>query len=411
MTRIACPVAFNHNMIHDSAAVYRQLRSTAPVLWSETNGGYWVVTGYEEVAEVLRCPEIFSSALTHDAEGNPQGGIYIPAEKALVPQTPTEVDPPDWREYRKFFTRAFSPASVEALRPMITDITTRYIDKIIESGECDMVDDIAAPIPGAALLQMMGLPENDLTFWSEPFHNALGYPPRTPEFAAALRGIEDIVDRIRALVQERCDPSQTDLISQIVATEIYGEPITEEDAVAVAYTLFSGGIDTTTTFLSTAFSYLGRNPDAKAFLIRNPSKMALAIEELMRWGSPVQAMARTVVSSTTLGGQDMLPGERVLLAYAAANRDDQMFGNPDMPLLDRYPNPHLAWGRGIHKCAGSHFARATSEIVMQAVLARMPDFKTDADTSVQYPNIGIVNGWVRMPAKFTPGSRVEQAVS
>jgi cytochrome P450 len=410
MTRTGCPVAFDHNSISDPIAIYAQLRSAARVSWSESNGGYWVVTGYGEVAEVLKHPEIFSSALTQDADGDPQGGIFIPAEKALVPMKPTEVDPPEWRDYRMFVARAFSPGSVEELRPMIIDMATKYIDQVIEAGQCDMVDDIAGPIPASVMIRMLGLDEDEWAFWAEPFHNALGYPPGTPEFESALVGLQDIVDRIRALVRERRDPSETDLISQVVASEIRGEPISEEDAVALVYTLFSGGVDTTTSFLSTAFSYLGRNKAAKEFLIADPSKINLAIEELVRWASPVQALGRTVMSETTLVGQDMKPGERLLLAYASANRDEGVFDEPNKPVLDRYPNQHLAWGRGIHKCVGAHLARTTSEIAIQEVLRRMPDFVID-ETAAQYPNIGIVNGWVRMPATFTPGSPVVRAVT
>jgi cytochrome P450 len=147
----ACPIHFDHNSVAHSQAnpveIYRSLRASAPVAGSESNGGYGVVSGYAEVVEAAAHPEIFSSALTYDNDGKPHGGIFVPSDKGLVPMIPTELDPPGWREYRSIFTRHFSPRAVDAMRPMVTELTTQHIDRIIETGTCDMVLDIAAPIP------------------------------------------------------------------------------------------------------------------------------------------------------------------------------------------------------------------------------------------------------------------------
>jgi cytochrome P450 len=125
----------------------------------------------------------------------------------------------------------------------------------------------------------------------------------------------------------------------------------------------------------------------------------------MRLATPVQALARTVRKPTVLGGQSLRPGERVLLAYASANRDETVFPQPDDHVLDRYPNRHLSWGLGLHRCLGSHLARAQVEIILGEVLTRMPDFEIDEARGRQYPNLGVVNGWASMPASFTPGRR------
>jgi cytochrome P450 len=392
MSARSCHVEFDHNSLDHPVETYNLLRSTSPVSWAESNGGYWVVTGYEEVAEALSHPEVFASGLTHGPGGEPEGGIFIPAEKALVPMIPTEVDPPWWRDYRMLLVRQFSPSAVEAMRPMIEEVTRKQIDQVIDSGRCDMVLDLAAPIPAATMLELMDLDADEWAFWAEPYHDALGYPPGSEKFEQAIEGLEDIVDRIRELVRERRESPGADLISTVVGAEIEAEPISEENAVAVVYTLFSGGVDTTTSFLANAFAYLSRNDEDRRLLIEDPSRIRLATEELMRLASPVQALGRTVKEETTLGGQ----------AFASANRDEGIFDSPHSCVIDRYPNKHLAFGRGIHKCVGAHLARTEIEIVIREVLARIPDFTIDEEKSSQYPNIGIVNGWVRMPAAFTP---------
>ncbi|MCW2710788.1 MAG: cinA 6, partial [Marmoricola sp.] len=125
-------------------------------------------------------------------------------------------------------------------------------------------------------------------------------------------------------------------------------------------------------------------------------------EEYMRWAAPVQALARTVTRPTTLGGQQLAAGDRVLLSWTSANRDEKVFDRVDEVVLDRFPNKHVAWGQGLHRCVGAHMARAMIDIILTEVLTRIPDFKIDEERSRQYPNIGIVNGWAVMPATFTP---------
>jgi cytochrome P450 len=407
--RSLCPVAFDHNSPEHTAKgpleIYRTLRETAPVTWATSNGGYWVVTSYAEVAQVLGDPETYSSGAVTDSDGNYGGGIFVPAERGLVPMIPTEMDPPQWEGYRRLLAPPFSPASVKSYRPMLEELTTYHVDRVIESGECDLAVDIAAAIPASAVLRLLGIDADEWKFYSEPFHNALGYPPTSPEFMEAVAGLQDIVERIRQLLAARRQNPTDDLISLVANATVDGQRIDDEAAMSVVYTLFSGGVDTTTTLLANAFAHLSRSPSAKQFLIEDPSRIRAATEEYMRLATPVQALARTVRKPTSLGGQSLQPGERVLLSYASANRDPHAFPDADECVLDRFPNKHLSWGLGLHRCLGSHLARAQVEVILKEVLSRMPDFAIDEDRSRQYPNLGIVNGWVTMPATFTPGER------
>jgi cytochrome P450 len=406
-TKAQCPVDFDHHLLTDPQGTYETLRAEAPVSWSENHGGYWVVTGYEEVVHALDNPEIFSSQLQTGPNGEPQAGLFIPADKALVPMIPAETDPPDWRPYRMLLTKRFTKTAVEAMRPMVEEIVARRLGEVLPAGRCDMVLDLAGPIPASGMLRLMGLDEDEWAFYAEPFHNSLGYPVGTPEFEEAVAGLQNIVERIHELVRERRENPGDDLISAIATADIEGELIAEDNATGVVYTLFSGGVDTTTSFLANAFAYFSRNPAEREYLQEDLSRIEPATEELLRWNTPVQALGRTVMTETTLGGQEMAPGERVLLSFASANLDDGAFAEAGRCALDRSPNKHLGFGKGIHKCLGAHFARVQIEITLTEVLTKMPDYVIDEESS-RYPNIGIVNGWLKMPATFTPTPEVAQ---
>jgi cytochrome P450 len=404
-TRTVCPVAFDHNSPEHTSrgplATYARLRASAPVSWTHSNGGYWVVTSYAEVAEVLSNPETYTSGTFTDAEGNYGGGIFVPAERGAVPMIPTEMDAPLWEDYRRLLAKPFSPAAVKSYRPMITTLATRSIDAVIETGECDLAVDIAGAIPASVILTLLGIDIDQWAFYAEPFHNTLGYPPGSAEYTAAVAGLQEIVERIREFVAERRRDPGNDLISLVATARIGGAPIDDDAAMSVVYTLFSGGVDTT-TLLANAFAHLSRTPSAREFLLADRSRFRAATEEYMRLSAPVQALARTVRRRTVLAGQQLEPGERVLLSYASANRDETVFDRPGECLLDRYPNKHVAWGPGLHRCLGSHLARAQVEIVLEQVLTRMPDLRVDEERSRQYPSLGVVNGWATMPATFTP---------
>ena len=175
-TKAKCPIDFDHHLLTDPPATYEALRAEPPVSWSENHGGYWVVTGYEEVAHALDNPEIFSSQLQSGPNGEPQAGLFIPADKALVPMIPAETDPPDWRPYRMLLTKRFSMTATRAMRPMVEEIVARRLGAVLSTGHCDMVLDLAGPIPASEMLRLMGLDEDDWAFYAEPLHNSLGYP-------------------------------------------------------------------------------------------------------------------------------------------------------------------------------------------------------------------------------------------
>jgi cytochrome P450 len=183
--------------------------------------------------------------------------------------------------------------------------------------------DIAAPIPATGILLLLGLDPAEWANYSEPYHDALGYPPGSEKFAHALTGLQDIVARIRRLIRKRRESPREDLLGAILSAQVNGERISDDGATSVIYSAFSGGVDTTTSFLGNAFAHLSRNPDARKYLMEDPSRIRLATEELLRCAAPVQGLGRTVLQRTILGGQTLEAGDRVLLVWASANRHEK----------------------------------------------------------------------------------------
>jgi cytochrome P450 len=181
--------------------------------------------------------------------------------------------------------------------------------------------------------------------------------------------------------------------------------MTDDEIVSLCGTIINGGVDTTTALLANSIEFLDRNRDLRADLAAHPEKVELAAEEFLRYFTPVQAFARTVSKDCAFQGVEMERGDRVLVHFGAANRDEQEFEAPEEFVPDRSPNRHMAFGLGKHRCIGSTFARTEYIVMLQQVLARMPDYELDRSGIESYPSHGIVRGYIKMPGTFTPGKR------
>ena len=205
----------------------------------------------------------------------------------------------------------------------------------------------------------------------------------------------------RAVAERRADPTD-DILSEIVETEVDGYKPTEEEIVKLLFVVISGGVDTTTALLSNALEFLDRNVDIRQRLIDDPALLPDATEEFLRHFTPVQNVARTVARDVEIDDERLCPGDRVLMSFASANFDEAEFPDADSFVIDRSPNRHLAFGMGKHRCIGAALARNEFQAMLQEVLTRIPDYKIDRSGAVQYPSKGIVNGWIHLPATFTP---------
>jgi cytochrome P450 len=185
-----------------------------------------------------------------------------------------------------------------------------------------------------------------------------------------------------------------------------GEPIEEARVVEMIFLILAGGVDTTTALIAQGIKYLDEHPEDRRRLIDDPSLIANACEEFLRYYTPTQNLARTVTADVEIGGRAMCPGERVLMSWASINHDPAMFDRPNEVIIDRFPNRHAAFGLGAHRCLGSNFTRVEFRIMLEEVLKRMPDYALDPTGTEPYENIGIVNGFRHMAATFTPGTRL-----
>ena len=344
----------------------------------------------------------FSSRHDIPNDGMSYTGINIPD----VPNraTPIEMDPPHFPTFRRLLNPPFAPPATEKLRPRMQVFTDWCLDQVIESGRIDFVVDLANPMPAMATLAFLGL---DVTEWHEfswPFHDIVACPPETDGWNHAVGGILDAMAAVGAAIADRRADPRDDLLTYFTQVEIDGERLSDEVIVEICTLILGGGVDTTTALIAHAINHLGHDLDARERIVADRDLVPLYCEELLRYYSPTQALARTATTDTIVGGQRIFDGDRVLICWAGANRDPDVFERPDELIIDRFPNRHAAFGLGAHRCLGSNFARAEFATMLNPVLDRMPDYEL-VDGAERYESIGIVNGWHRLPARFTPGER------
>jgi cytochrome P450 len=387
------------NDVHGS---FRRLREGCPVAYSEKHGGHWLLTRYDDVAAVLKDDVSFSSARPPGSDGV---AVHIPSMPAPL-NVPIELDPPESLVYRRLLHPFLSPAAVEARRPTIKAHVTRCVDAFIETGEGDLIMDLASQAPAFVIIDMIGLPLDYAPRFSTMMHALTSHLPHSPEWDVAVAEVPWALGVIADAIASRTGTgADGDLVSWLKEAQVDGQPISDETVQSMILLLIGGGVDTTTSLTGQAFMWLHQHPDKREWLRHNLDKIKWITEEFLRYSSPVTTQARTVAHEIDVDGRTLRPGDRVLMCLAAANHDPDQFPNPDEVLFDREINRHLAFGVGTHRCIGSNLARATFEVMVSEVLTRLPDYRIDDELATLYPAQGLVNGYVRLPATFTPGVR------
>lgn len=401
-----CPVVhFDHNSQEHSAdpvASYRALRESTPVAWSEAHGGYWILSDYQSVFDAARDDATFTSQRT------PSGGeglsVVIP-KSPMHKHIPIELDPPEFRKYRKLMNPITAPAATEAMYEMVQKYVTWFVDEIIESGTGDIATTIG--VPALVTVDWLGLPVEDWHKYAFVHHQILTGVPGSEDYQRAVEVVmPEISQQMRDVIAERRREPKDDAISFLVQQEVDGQPIDLEDVFSMVELLLAGGTGTTSSLVSQTLVWLYKNQDVRQDLIDHPEKLDRAIEEFLRYFSPTQGLARTVTKDVEFHGCQMFEEDRVLLAWASANRDESAFPNADDVDIERWPNRHMAFGVGVHRCAGSHLGRAMAREMLSQILSRMPDYVVDLDNVVPYPHQGTNTGFKSIPITFTPGPRL-----
>lgn len=386
---------------------FGEAREQCPVFWSEAHGGYWTVSTYDDVTRVSRDWETFSSAKIWDPEtGYHAGGNVVPSfpGPAFIP---VESDPPEWKRYRFLLNPFFAPKAAESYRPAAEKMATALIDRVIEKGSFDIVLDLSNPLPALVTLQILGLSfdANNWERYSVPFHK-LAYARDEPDFDQVLADLDWIRGQFAAQVDaNRANPGKS-LFNTLCHAEPKGGPLSKQELIDLGMMILVGGVGTTTALFSNTMIYLHKNRAARQQLIDNPDLLPKAREEFVRYFTPVHGQARRVMQDVEVNGQKMKKGDPVLLPFSSANRDEKTFENASEIILDRMPNPHVGFGSGIHRCLGSFLARVFFDAMFTEMIRRMPDYSVDLDKAERYPNVASVNGWINVPATFTPGPKV-----
>jgi cytochrome P450 len=392
---------FSHRSMAESDQAWKELREKCPVAWTEANGGHWIAAGYAVVAEGFRDWESFSSA-----RADPDRTSLSIAGSVMPVLYPEGLDPPEWNPMRRVIGRMLAPQSVEQLRPRVEYWVNHAIDQVIESGTCDLTDDLTCRVPESVALEMLGFDRADWTRVSGAFHHMASYANGTPEFEAAGAELQWVGELVHLELSARLKEPRADGMSAIAHHEIEGERISLEEAEAVTFLTVGGGVDTSTSVSSAALIHLSRHPSDRQRLLDEPDLIDSAVEEFLRVYPPARTHSRVVARDVEFGGCQMHKGQKLLLSEVSANHDESEFPDADQFVIDRFPNRHVSFGMGLHRCPGSHLARLEVRTLLAQVLERIPDFDVDEQGVVEYPNWSMIGGWGKIPATFTPGPRL-----
>ncbi|HVM66663.1 MAG TPA: cytochrome P450, partial [Acidimicrobiales bacterium] len=341
-----------HGSMAASDAAWQDLRARSTASWTARNGGHWTLAGYDEVSTAFRDWEAFSS------ERVDPGRCAISLAGSPLPlMLPEESDPPRWHGYRRILAELLSPGAVERLRPRIEHWVDHQIDQFIERGSAELAHDLSVPVPSMVTMEWLGWPREEWLPAASTFHDMAKYVPGSDGYRTAGARFRWLSERVTEEVARRRDHPEDDAMSRIAAHEVDGVRLSLEDAASIVMLTIGGGVDTTTALTSAALVHLGRDLADRRRLIEEPSLLDTATEEFLRYYPPARTHARTVARDTEFAGCPMRAGDRVLLSEISANRDERAFPDAGRFVIDRFPNRHVSFGVGIHRCPGSHLAR------------------------------------------------------
>lgn len=389
--------------IVDPHTYYHQLREFDRVHWNERWGG-WVLTGYDEVVAVLRDAENFSADRMAylETELDPaERKVYQPIFDVLAKWL-VFIDPPDHTRIRRLVNTRFTPRAVEQYRPRVRAIVNGLLKEIEPRRKMEVVHEFAYLVPLTVILELLGAPALDrdlIKQWSEQigaFFFLRADEPRRREIAC--EGVTSLVNYLRPLVAQRRESPTLDLISALVACE-EGDELSEQEIIATCVLLVFGGHETTMNLIANGTLALARNPDQWERLKTEPALIESAVEELLRYDGSVKATVRWARNETPIGGKTIRAGQKVLCALSAANRDPAQFPDPDRLDITRNPNPHVAFGQGIHVCLGAPLARLEGQEAIAGLVRRLALPKIDTDTLEYHPTV-VSRALRRLPIVF-----------
>jgi cytochrome P450 family 142 subfamily A polypeptide 1 len=373
------------------------MREHAPLYWDETSpdGGLWGVALHEDILFVSKTPELFCSSKS----SRPERDLHIPSM--------INMDDPDHKRRRNLVNRGFTKQRVEAHEPKIRAICRELIDTVLPKGRCDFVHDIAAPLPMIMIGDLLGVEPEDrdkLLRWSDELLGG-GAARRLPKDQLRAHQAKVALEYIayaQGVIADRRKRPRDDLMSILVHAEIDGDRLGEEEIIQESLLILVGGDETTRHVITGGMLALIEHPEQRAKLRANPGLVTTAVEELLRWVTPIQNMNRTATRDVELRGQKVREGDRLLLLYPSANRDARVFRDPFRLDLARTPNHHVAFGGpGTHFCLGASLARLELRVMFEELLARMPELELSVPAAgLRYRPSNFIVGLEEMPVEF-----------
>jgi pimeloyl-[acyl-carrier protein] synthase len=385
------------DFIADPYPTYRRLRAEDPVHHHPL--GFWVLTRYEDVMATLRDPRAIKEPIASFLAA--RFGASIPA----VGLSMLDRDPPDHTRLRGLVSKAFTPKTVERLRPEVQAIVDGLLDRVEGAGAMDLIEQFAYPIPVTVICRMLGVPVEDherFKGWGLDIARGLDAIMLPPDSEVARRSVaarQAIAGYFRGLIAERRAAPRPDLLSGLIAAEDAGDRLNEQELLATCILLLIAGHETTVNLIGNGTLALLRHPDQLQRLREQPGLIVGAVEELLRFDGPVQRTARIPSEDITIGDRTIAKGEMVMPFIGAADRDPAQFADPDRLDITRADNRHVAFGLGIHFCLGAPLARVEGQIAINTLLRRMPRLALATERPAFRPSLTL-RGLESLPVSF-----------
>jgi cholest-4-en-3-one 26-monooxygenase len=397
------PDIFQQGTPHE---MFRLLRREAPVFWHEEKdgAGFWAITKYEDLKHVSKHTDLFSSARQGTLMRDPDPEVLRFLQSIML-----NMDPPQHRRYRALINKGFTPRIVGGLHSHIQDMVRQIIDGVIEKGECDFVEDVAAVLPMEVICEMVGVPEEDRRRIYEIGNRMVGFDDPdlqdggTLELNDAEAASAEMFMYANKLRDKALKCPADDLATALVNAEVDGHRLTESEFDFFFLLLAIAGNETTRTVTTNGMIALLEHPDQLQELRDDPSLINSAVEEILRFAPAVHCFRRTAKADTAVRGQTMRENDKIMLWYPSANRDEDVFEEPDRFNIRRSPNEHVAFGVGEHFCLGANLARLELQEIFRGIVTRMHDIELAAPP--RRLRSTFINGVKEMRIRFRPGKK------
>ena len=380
---------YAYEIHEDPYPTYKRLRDEAPAYYN-AELDFHALSRFADVLHAMQDWQTYSSA----------EGVSLERASGDRPPMIIAMDPPRQQKLRKLVSKAFTPRRVATMEPAIRTLTRKHLEPVMGRGTCDFIQDFAAKLPMDVISAMMGVAEADqdiLRGWADTLLHREEGKSEIPR--AGLEASANLVRYFAEDLARRRRRPGDDLISALVDAEVDGERLSDMEIVGFCFLLVIAGNETTTKMLGNAMLLLERHPDQRAWLVANPSRIADAVEEVVRFDNSSQMLARVLTRDVDLHGTTMRTGRKVLLLVGSANRDERAIERPDAFDVRRTQQPHLAFGNGIHVCLGASLARLEGRVALEEVLPRMPDYAVEAGGLVRVHSAN-VRGYAHVPIRF-----------